>query len=66
MSTVELQHHRATDEQVRRWRYSQLRRAGCDRRTARRLAERREVDLHRAIDLLEQGCPPAVASQILL
>jgi len=66
MSTVELDHHRATDEQVLTWRYSQLRRAGCDRRTARMLAERREVDLHQAVDLLDRGCPPAVAVLILL
>jgi hypothetical protein len=66
MSTIELQQWRATDEEVVAWRYSQLRRAGCDRRTARRLAERREVDLHRAVDLLESGCEPALAAQILL
>jgi hypothetical protein len=48
------------------WRRAELVRAGYDETGARKLAERLEVDLHRAIDLLRQGCPPELALQILL
>jgi hypothetical protein len=53
-------------EQVERWRLDSLRRAGYDPEAATVLASSHEVDLHRAIDLLTQGCPPAIALQILL
>ena len=48
------------------WRCQELRRAGYDEHAARALAERVETDLHRAIDLLKGGCPPATAARILL
>ena len=48
------------------WRKAELVRAGYDESAARRLAERLEVDLHRAIDLLRQGCPSETALRILL
>lgn len=48
------------------WRKAELVRAGYDDRAARRLAERLDVDLHRAIDLLRVGCPPETALRILL
>jgi hypothetical protein len=53
-------------EQVERWRLDSLRRAGYDPEAATVLAASHEVDLHRAIDLLAHGCPPAIALQILL
>lgn len=53
-------------ELVRRWRTEQLRRAGYPARTARMLGARRDVDLHRAIDLLARGCSVTLAVQILL
>jgi hypothetical protein len=48
------------------WRFRELKRAGYSERDARRLAERIDVDLHRAIDLLRSGCPPDTAVRILL
>ena len=48
------------------WRKRELERAGYDETAAQRLAERLEVDLHRAIDLLKQGCPSETALRILL
>jgi hypothetical protein len=48
------------------WRKAELVRAGYDESAARRLAECLEVDLHRAIDLLRQGCPSETAQRILL
>jgi hypothetical protein len=56
-----------TEEQrIERWRAEQLERAGFDRTSAEALARRPEIDLHRAIDLVEGGCPPDVALRILL
>jgi hypothetical protein len=48
------------------WRARELRRAGFDPDAARKIAERLEVDLHRAIDLLKSGCPQETAVRILL
>lgn len=48
------------------WRMRELRRAGYEERDARRLAERVDVDLHRAIDLIRSGCPVETAVRILL
>ncbi len=48
------------------WRYETLRRAGYVPNDAARLARHRSVDLHRAVELLEQGCEPAIALRILL
>jgi hypothetical protein len=53
-------------ERVERWRADALERAGFDPDQASRLAARPDVDLHRAIDLVERGCPPVLALQILL
>ena len=52
--------------QVERWRIDELERAGYDPRAALTLAARHDVDLHRAIDLVRQGCPHDVALGILL
>jgi hypothetical protein len=48
------------------WRAKELRRAGYDEEVARQIAERLEIDLHRAIDLLKSGCPQDTAARILL
>jgi hypothetical protein len=56
-----------TEEQrIERWRVEQLERAGYDRRSAEALARHPEIDLHRAVDLVQGGCPPEIALQILL
>jgi hypothetical protein len=52
--------------QVERWRIDELERAGYDHRAAMTIAARHDVDLHRAVDLLRQGCSPDLALKILL
>jgi hypothetical protein len=59
--TIETELGRVVD-----WRLRELVRAGYQEPGARQLAERVEVDLHRAIDLLKTGCPPETALRILL
>lgn len=53
-------------ERVERWRRRVLREAGYDRESAQVLAICADVDLHRAVTLLQAGCPQRVALEILL
>jgi hypothetical protein len=53
-------------ERVERWRTDELLRVGFDFETATVLAAEPEVDLHGALDLVAQGCPPDLAARILL
>jgi hypothetical protein len=53
-------------ERIEQWRAEELERAGYSRHDATRLAERHDVDLHLAIDLISRGCPAQVALDILL
>ena len=48
------------------WRLEALQRAGYPRAQARLIAAAQEIDLREAERLLEQGCPPATATKILL
>src|SRR5205814_4016734 len=48
-------------ERVARWRVEELERAGYDAAQAQVLAQRTEVDLHRAVDLVVRGCAPELA-----
>lgn len=48
------------------WRREALVRAGYDGSAATALAERNDVDLHVAVDLVRGGCPPETALEILL
>jgi len=48
------------------WRRAALERAGYDSAAADKIAERVDVDLHVATDLLRDGCPPETALRILL
>lgn len=50
---------------VAAWRVERLVAAGYDGEAALVLALDREVDLHLAVSLLERGCPPDTALQIL-
>jgi hypothetical protein len=50
---------------VTTWRIEQLLAAGYDGDAALVLALDRDVDLHLAVSLLERGCPPDTALQIL-
>ncbi|MCZ7588232.1 MAG: hypothetical protein M5U27_05085 [Gaiella sp.] len=51
---------------VRRWRFDELLRAGFDIADAVDVALRTDVDLHRAVSLVQQGCPSAIAARIVL
>ncbi len=53
-------------ERVLRWRRDELERAGFDPKAAQALAERADVDLHLATDLVRAGCPHETALRILL
>jgi hypothetical protein len=55
-------------EKVEGWRLEVLIKAGYSVRIAERLARApwHEVDLHQAVELVEQGCRPVVAALILL
>jgi len=53
-------------DRIEQWRAEELERAGYTVQEASRLAERHDVDLHLAIDLISQGCPVPVAFEILL
>lgn len=50
---------------VTRWRIERLLAAGYDGDSALVLALDRDVDLHRAVSLLERGCPVDTALAIL-
>jgi hypothetical protein len=54
------------NDEVLRWRFSQLLRAGYSPDQAVELACQRDVDLHRAVDLPARGCPTPLALQILI
>ena len=53
-------------ERVELWRLDTLERAGYDPESAAVLATSPEVDLHRAVSVLERGCTVDLALQILL
>ena len=57
-----------TDEaaEVLAWRFDALCRSGFDLDAAAVLAANVEVDLHRAVELVGRGCPPELATRILL
>ncbi len=65
MAATELNNAETETAKVERWRAEALEHAGYDPVDALELAAHPEVDLHRAIELLENGCPPELAVQIL-
>jgi len=52
-------------EDVFAWRRSQLVRSGFSQRLAGRVAHDGQYDLHRLIELVERGCPPELALEII-
>jgi hypothetical protein len=52
-------------DRVERWRTAELMRVGFAGDDAVALAARLDVDLHEAIELVQRGCPPALAFRIL-
>ena len=53
-------------DRVEHWRAEELVRAGFDPSDAIALAARHDIDLHLAIELVEQGCPYETAIDILI
>jgi hypothetical protein len=66
MAAAELTTKDTEREKIERWRAAELERAGYEASDAALLACRGDIDLHYAIDLLRNGCSPALALQILL
>ena len=63
---VETEEKRREERVVLGWRYEELVRAGYSERDAMIVADRVDIDLHRAIQLVESGCPAKTALRILL
>lgn len=53
-------------DEVLRWRFEELVRAGYDDEDAIELANHLDVDLHVAADLVRHGCPSSTAVRIAL
>ena len=53
-------------ERVEHWRAEELVRAGFDPSDAVALAARHDIDLHLAVELVQQGCPYETAIDILI
>jgi hypothetical protein len=66
MTAAQIQIEETEQERVERWRAEALEKAGYDHDAAVELASHHDVDLHRAIALLESGCPAETALRILL
>jgi len=66
MSTAETELQLSEQELVERWRAEELKRAGYPDELAESIAARADIDLHRALDLLGEGCPAELAAAILL
>jgi hypothetical protein len=60
-----VEHGRSDRDKVASWRLHQLIEAGYPIHIAERLASS-DADLHRAVELLRQGCDARVAAEILL
>jgi hypothetical protein len=67
MSTTQFEEIESPEvEAVLRWRFEELMRVGFDAGSALILAGHSEVDLHAVRRLIERGCPPDTALQIVL
>ena len=67
MATAELHVVEETEmDRVESWRAEELIRAGYDPSDAVALAARHDIDLHRAVELIQQGCPYETAIEILI
>jgi len=67
MTAAELQIVEETEmDRVELWRSEELIRAGYTPTDAVALAARHDIDLHCAVELLDQGCPADLALDILI
>jgi hypothetical protein len=53
-----------TDSELSDWRARRLTAAGFTSREAYELASNHSVDLHEVLELIDRGCPPALAARI--
>jgi len=65
MPTAETATHPSEQQLVELWRSEELERAGFPAAAAAELASRTDVDLHRAAELLANGCSVELALEIL-
>lgn len=56
---------RRAGETLVEWRVERLRAAGADEELARRIAADGRYDLHALLELVDRGCPLALAARIL-
>ena len=67
MATAELHVVEETEmDRVESWRAEELIRAGYEPSDAIALAARHDIDLHRAVELIQQDCPYETAIEILI
>jgi hypothetical protein len=66
MTAAEAPTYETELERIEAWRAEELERAGFAPKDAARIAARLDVDLHRAVQMVENGCSPELALQILL
>jgi hypothetical protein len=67
MTTAEIHVTSETElERVEHWRAEELIRAGYTPTDAVALAGRHDIDLHRAVELINLGCPYELAIEILI
>ena len=66
MPAADVQIQETTEqERIEQWRARALERAGYSLEAAAELAVRADIDLHLAVELLENGCPADTALRIL-
>lgn len=66
MATTSYERPPSEEDEIVRWRFDELVRAGYTWGSALQLAKHGDVDLHVAERLLRDGCPPGTALRILL
>lgn len=66
MATADLIYEETEEQRIETWRMEALEAAGYDRRSAAILAARKDIDLHVAMGLVQNGCSPKLALDILL
>jgi hypothetical protein len=59
-------HEESEIKRIEHWRAEELERAGFSPAHASKLAARHDVDLHRAVELVQRGCPADLAFKILV
>ena len=66
MPAAEVHEETTEIQRIEEWRAEELERAGFSPAHAAKLAARHDVDLHRAVELVQLGCPADLAFKILV